>query len=170
MTPTRPFSASPWVSVRMVSYMIGSYRWRRGQKKVERPPWTMRSMTPLPSGHGCPRGHRRRIANDNGRASRRAGHGRAASSHRRRSRRSRSGGSPAPVSPAWPPIPFRRAPRVDAGDVERLAGVDVAQPRDDPLVEEERLDRPDAPGELGLEVRRGQAGPERLGAERGEGA
>ena len=51
-------------------------------------------------------------------------------------------------------------------DVERLADIDVAEPRDDALIEQHRLDRRDPAGErrrqhVGVEI-----GAERLGAER----
>src|SRR6185295_19105126 len=53
---------------------------------------------------------------------------------------------------------------MDAGAVQRLAHVNVANPGDDPLVEQQQLDRRGAAGEPALKLARVEV--ERLGAER----
>ncbi len=53
---------------------------------------------------------------------------------------------------------------MDAGAVQRLAHVDVAEPGDDPLVEQQQLDRRGSAGEPALKLARVEV--ERLGPER----
>ena len=60
------------------------------------------------------------------------------------------------------------AQRRDAGAPEGLADVDVAEARDDALVEQDRLHRRDAAGHAGGEGGGGEGVAERLRAEAGE--
>src|SRR5262249_28735724 len=63
------------------------------------------------------------------------------------------------------PDPKRTAGPVDGGAVERLADVDVAEPGDATLVEQECLDRRLRLAELGREPFPGEPGAERVNAE-----
>jgi hypothetical protein len=56
---------------------------------------------------------------------------------------------------------------MDPSSEQRLVGVDVAHARDDPLVEDQRLDGGGPTGDGAVEVVNGEARRERLGAELG---
>ena len=102
-------------------------------------------------GTARPRGHRRRSGWRNSPARHRAGHSRARSS-RRRDRFARAPrGSPAPAARARrarprPPALRGWMPRAP----QRLADIDIAEPGDDPLVEQQQLDRLLAPWSAAL--------------------
>src|SRR4051794_15925965 len=59
----------------------------------------------------------------------------------------------------------RQPPRRYAGPVQRLADVDVAEPGDDALVEQRRLDRRYLPGERTVQITGVETRLQRLGAE-----
>ena len=113
-----------------------------------------------------PPGRRRRSSWRNSRACRRDWRSRARTSRRRRPPRQGLAGSRRPGARAGQARSSRRRGRMDAGAKQRLAGVDVAEPGDDPLVEEQRLDRRPAPFEAAPEPARVEVGAQGVGAER----
>ena len=129
-------------------------RWQRGNRRSSGRPGRSVSLSPR-SAQACPHGHRPRSSSGNSQA-------------RRPAMRSRASVDPpaaiASASTSWMAGTSRfesverNAPsgplRVDARAIQRLADIDVAEARDDALVEQQQLDRRGPPGEPIASIRR----------------